>query len=172
MTTATPPQNNPQNNNQPEFAIQRLYSKDLSFEAPNTPVIFKEEWQPELKIDMQTTSTHLEEDIYEVVLAITVTVKSKDKVAFLVEVKQAGIFLLKNFPQEQMGPMLGSVCPTIIFPYAREVISDVVVRGGFPQLCLAPVNFDALYAQHVQNQTGGAAANQTVPASDASADVH
>jgi preprotein translocase subunit SecB len=157
--------------NQPEFAIQRLYAKDLSLEAPNTPLIFKEEWQPELNIDMQTTSTRLEEDIYEVVLAITVTVKSKDKVAFLVEVKEAGIFLLKNFPEDQMGPMLGSVCPTIIFPYAREVISDVVVRAGFPQLCLAPVNFDALYAQHMQNQATGAA-NQAVPQSDEPIDVH
>lgn len=145
-----------QTTNQPEFAIQRLYTKDISFEAPNTPAIFRQDWQPELKVDLQTNSAQVEEDIYEVVLTITATVNSKEKLAFLIEVKQAGIFNIKNFPQDQIAPMLGSVCPSIIFPYLREVISDVVVRGGFPQLVLAPINFDALYQQQTQN-----AANET-----------
>lgn len=140
---------------QPEFGIQRIYTKDISFEAPNTPQIFTQDWQPELKLELQTGSVKLDTDIYEVTLTATATVSSKDKVAFLIEVKQSGIFSLKNFESEQIGPMLGVACPSIIFPYAREVISDVVVRGGFPQLCLAPVNFDALYAQHLEQQTGG-----------------
>lgn len=141
--------------NQPEFAIQKIYTKDLSFEAPNTPQIFQEEWKPELNLNLQTASKDLGESVFEVVLTATVTVKSDTKMAFIVEVQEAGIFTIKNFPKEQMGSVQGSVCPSILFPYAREVISDVVVRGGFPQLCLAPINFDALYAQQVEQQKAG-----------------
>jgi preprotein translocase subunit SecB len=153
-------------NEQPEFGIQRIYTKDISFEAPNTPQIFTQDWQPELKLELQTGTVKLDADIYEVTLTATATVSSKDKVAFLVEVKQSGIFSLKNFASEQIGPMLGVACPSIIFPYAREVISDVVVRGGFPQLCLAPVNFDALYAQHLEQQS------DEKKNSDSSSEVH
>lgn len=131
-----------------EFAIQRLYVKDLSLETPNTPRIFLEPWEPKMHMDLATdSSTILEEGIREVVLTVTITVKIKDKVAFLVEVKQAGIFALKGFSEEQMHHMLGSFCPNILYPYAREVVSDAVMRAGFPQLYLAPVNFDALYEQ-------------------------
>lgn len=136
---------------QPEFAIQRLYVKDLSLEAPNTPKIFLDAWEPQLHMDLATdASLVLDEGMREVVLTVTVTVKIKDKVAFLVEVKQAGIFSLKGFDDQQMHHMLGSFCPNILYPYAREVVTDAVVRAGFPQLYLAPVNFDALYAQHQQ----------------------
>lgn len=132
----------------PEFAIQRLYVKDLSLETPNTPKIFLEAWEPQMNMDLATdASLILEEGIREVVLKVTITVKVKDKVAFLVEVKQAGIFMLKGFTEEQMHHMLGSFCPNILYPYAREVVTDAVVRAGFPQLYLAPVNFDALYEQ-------------------------
>lgn len=141
-----------QHADQPEFAIQRIYTKDLSFESPNSPEVFKHEWKPELKLDLQTRSNQLEEDTYEVILGVTATVSSESKTAFLVEIKQAGIFTLHHFEKDQMGPILGSVCPSIIFPYARERISDVVVNGGFPQLSLAPINFDALYAQHQKQQ--------------------
>lgn len=138
----------------PEFAIQRLYVKDLSVEAPNTPEIFLEEWQPELNMDLGTdASVILDDGVRQVVLTVTVTVKLKDKVAFLVEVKQAGIFSMKGFDEDQMHHMLGSFCPNILYPYAREVVSDAVMRAGFPQLYLAPVNFDALYEQHKEQQT-------------------
>ena len=134
--------------NQPEFAIQRLYVKDLSLETPNSPKIFLDAWEPQLHMDLATdASLVLDEGVREVVLTVTVTVKLKDKVAFLVEVKQAGIFALKGFTDEQHGHMLGSYCPNILYPYAREVVSDAVMRAGFPQLYLAPVNFDALYEQ-------------------------
>lgn len=140
---------------QPEFAIQRLYVKDLSLEAPNTPKIFLEAWEPQLDMDLGTdASLVLEDGLREVVLTVTVTVKIKDKIAFLVEVKQAGIFSLKGFDEQQIHHMLGSFCPNILYPYAREVVTDAVVRAGFPQLYLAPVNFDALYAQHQQQANG------------------
>lgn len=136
---------------QPEFAIQRLYVKDLSVETPNTPHIFLEPWEPNLNMDLATdASLKLDGDLREVVLTVTVTVKIKEKVAFLVEVKQAGIFSMKGFDEQQVHHMLGSFCPNILYPYAREVVTDAVVRAGFPQLYLAPVNFDALYAQHQQ----------------------
>lgn len=137
----------------PEFAIQRLYVKDLSVETPNSPQIFLEEWRPELNMDLNTdASLKLDEGVREVVLTVTVTVKIKDKVAFLVEVKQAGIFSMKGFDEEQTKHMLGSFCPNILYPYAREVVTDAVMRAGFPQLYLAPVNFEALYEQHQKQE--------------------
>lgn len=136
---------------QPEFGIQRLYVKDLSFEAPKSPQIFLEEWQPELEMDIGTKTQVLAEDVHEVVLTVTATVRVKNEVVFLAQVQQGGIFAIKNFPEDQLRPMLGSFCPNILYPYAREVITDIVVKGGFPQLYLAPVNFDALYHQQ-QNQ--------------------
>lgn len=138
--------------NEPEFGIQRLYLKDLSFEAPNSPQVFLDEWQPELDMDLATKANSLGDDNHEVILTVTVTVKMKDKTIFLVEVHQAGIFTIKNFPKNQKRPMLGSFCPNILYPYARETVTDIVVRGGFPQLYLTPVNFDALLEQHEQNQ--------------------
>lgn len=138
---------------QPEFAIQRLYVKDLSLETPNSPKIFLDAWEPQLHMDLATdASLVLDNDVREVVLTVTVTVKIKEKVAFLAEVKQAGIFSLKGFTDEQQHHMLGSFCPNILYPYAREVVSDVVMRAGFPQLYLAPVNFDALYEQSKNNE--------------------
>lgn len=145
----------------PEFNIQRIYTKDLSFEAPSTPQIFQQEWHPELNLELNTHTSVLAEGVHEVVLTVTVTAKSKEKTAFLVEVKEAGIFTIKNFPAEQLPPMLGSICPSILFPYVREVVSEMVVRGGFPPLYLAPVNFEALYAQHVQQQKQKAETAQT-----------
>ncbi|MGE3920692.1 MAG: protein-export chaperone SecB [Gammaproteobacteria bacterium] len=138
--------------NQPEFSIQKIYTKDISFEAPNTPEIFKQDWTPELKLDLQTASLALEAGFYEMVIHVSATVKNKDQVAFIAEVKQAGIFHLKNFPEDQINRVLNVICASIIFPYARETISDMVVRGGFPQLLIAPVNFEMLYAE----QQGGA----------------
>lgn len=153
---------------QPEFAIQRLYVKDLSLETPNSPKIFLEAWEPQLHMDLGTdASLVLDDGIREVVLTVTVTVKIKEKVAFLVEVKQAGVFSLKGFNDQQLHHMLGSFCPNILYPYAREVVSDAVMRAGFPQLYLAPVNFDALYEQSQKGEgsvigdQGSVASNST-----------
>lgn len=141
----TPPNNSTA---QAQFVIQRIYIKDLSFEAPLSPAVFQEEWKPDLNLQLQTSSVKLTDDLHEVVLKATVTVKCNDKVAFLAEVQQAGIFLLQSFPEEQIAGVLGGVCPGILFPYAREAISDLVNRGTFPPLYLSPINFDALYQQH------------------------
>jgi preprotein translocase subunit SecB len=135
---------------QPEFGIQRLYIKDLSFEAPNSPQVFAEQWKPDLHMDLNVANTKLDDGVYEVVLTVTVTVKMEEKGIFIAETQQAGVFTLKSFPEEQVKHMLGSFCPNILYPYAREVVTDVVVKGGFPQLYLAPVNFDALLQQKEQ----------------------
>jgi preprotein translocase subunit SecB len=135
------------NAQKPEFSIQRIYIKDLSYEVPNSPEIFKTEWSPKVELNLEITHKKITDDIYEVVLKLTVTTKLQDKAAFLAEIQQAGIFTLKNFSEKHLDAMLGSFCPNILFPYAREVVSDTVSRGGFPPLYLAPVNFDALYEQ-------------------------
>lgn len=135
-----------------QFSIQKIYTKDLSFETPNTPSIFTAKWEPAVDFNLATNVSPLEQHLFEVTLKVTITVKCADVTAYLVEVNQAGIFALGGFTDQEMGPMMGSFCPNILFPYAREAISDLVTRGGFPQLLLAPVNFDALYAQHLQQQ--------------------
>ncbi|WP_339050393.1 protein-export chaperone SecB [Rickettsiella endosymbiont of Xylota segnis] len=137
---------------QPEFIIQRVYVKDLSLETPHSPQAFQEEWQPELNLQFTMNTSDNGADNHEVVLQITVTAKSKDKTLFLVEVKQAGLFTLKGFTEEQNHQVMSITCPTILFPYAREAVSDLVGRAGFPPLYLAPVNFEALYAQQMQAQ--------------------
>lgn len=141
----------------PKLAIQRVYTKDVSFETPNSPAIFQKEWKPEVKLDLDTRSDKLAEDTYEVVLAVTVTVSVEGQVAFLAEVQQAGIFSLGNLSEQQMAHAIGSFCPTTLFPYARETVANLVSRGSFPQLNLAPVNFDALYASYMQEQAKKAA---------------
>ena len=135
---------------QRQFALQRVYTKDVSFETANSPDIFRVEWKPEMSVNLNSGAKLIAEGVYEVVLMVTVDVKLGDKTAYLVEVHQAGIFGLVNFPEQELGHMLGSYCPNILFPYAREVVSSLVDKGSFPQLLLAPVNFDALYAQHLQ----------------------
>ncbi len=134
---------------QPEFQIQRVYVKDVSFEAPNTPVVFQKEWQPEIKLDMDTQTQVLAQDVYEVSLTLTVTCKLGEETAFLCEVKQAGIFTAANLDAQNLAHCLGAFCPNILFPYARETVASLVSRGSFPQLNLAPVNFDALFASHI-----------------------
>ena len=133
-----------------KFSIQKIYTKDVSFESPNSPKVFTGKWEPSINFNLGTHVLPLDDSMYEIALTVTITVKNDDLTAYLVEVNQAGIFLLGNFTDAEMGPMLGSFCPNILFPYAREAISDLATRGGFPQLLLAPVNFDALYSQHLQ----------------------
>ncbi len=142
-----------------QFGIQKIYVKDISFESPNAPSCFTEQWEPEVKLELNTAGNGIGDDLYEVVLSLTVTADNADKPAFLAEVQQAGIFVLNGFSEEDISGMLGSFCPNILFPYARETVSDLVIRGGFPQLLLAPVNFDALYAQHLQEQQGSQVLN-------------
>jgi len=136
--------------NQQQFALQKIYVKDLSFETPKSPAVFTEEWKPDVNIELDTKGKQIAEDVHEVVLGITVTVKVGDSTAYLAEIHQAGIFTIKGFPENELGAMLGSYCPNVLFPYAREVISDLVTKGGFPQFLLAPVNFDAVYREHLQ----------------------
>jgi len=139
-----------------QFAIQRLYVTDMSFEAPGLAKLANSEWKPQMNLDLQTKSKEVGNDSHEVILRVTVTVKNEDETAFLAEVQQAGVFTIKDFVEDQIKHTLGSFCPNILYPYAREAITDMVGRGGFPQLVLAPVNFDALYAQQKsqeENQT-------------------
>ncbi|RZQ54104.1 protein-export chaperone SecB [Pseudoalteromonas phenolica] len=140
----------------PQFTIQRIYIKDVSFETPNSPAIFQKEWTPEVKLDMDTRSNKLDEGIFEVVLALTVTASIGEETAFLCEIQQAGIFQIAELEELQMAHMLGAFCPNILFPYAREAVAGLVNKGTFPQLNLAPVNFDALFAQYMQQRAAQA----------------
>lgn len=150
----------PQENQGAQFALQRIYCKDISFETPNSPAIFQKEWKPEIKLDIDTRSAKLDDITYEVVLSITVTAKIEEQTAFLCEVQQAGVFAIGNIPDAQRAHTLGSFCPNMLFPYARETISNLVNRGTFPPLNLAPVNFDAIFAAYVQKRQAEAQAQQ------------
>jgi preprotein translocase subunit SecB len=143
----------------PQFAIQRIYTKDISFETPNSPDIFKKEWKPEVQLDLDTKSTKIDNDLYEVVLAVTVTAKIGEETAFLCEVQQAGIFTIGDMPEQNKAHMMGAFCPNTLFPYARETISNLVNRGTFPALNLAPVNFDAIFAAYLQKRAQKAQEN-------------
>ena len=143
--------------NQAQFALQRIYIKDASFEAPNAPASFTKEWKPEIKLDLNSGARKLDEQHFEVSVKVTVTATNADETAFLVELEQAGLFTMANIPEEQLKPMLGAMCPNILFPYLRESIDSPVVKGGFPALMLAPVNFDALYQQRLQQEQQKAA---------------
>ncbi|MBF6059074.1 MULTISPECIES: protein-export chaperone SecB [Thiomicrorhabdus] len=136
------------------FVIQKIYTKDVSFESPNTPELFTTEFQPELSVDLNVESKGLEENIFHVAVRVTVTTKIEGSTAFLCEVSQAGIFTLAGFSEAELGYMLGAQCPNVLFPYAREVVSDLVTRGGFPQLLLEPVNFEMMYHEHMQKAQG------------------
>jgi len=146
-----------------QFAIQRIYIKDLSFESPATPAVFKKQWQPQVSVDLNTKSSAVDsEGNYEVVLSLTITAKVEEDTAFLIEIHQAGIFYAKGFEGEELRRILGTAAPNILFPYARETIDSVCIKGAFPALMMAPVNFDAVY-QRAQEQAqassdGGAAA--------------
>lgn len=146
---------------QGSFSIHKIYVKDVSFETPHSPLIFQEEWQPSVNMDLANTARDMGEYYYEVVLTVTVTVTSSGKTVYLAEVQQAGIFHMEGFPDEALGHLTGISCPNILFPFAREMISDLVMRGGFPQLLLAPVNFEALYMQQQQKQAEQDAGEKT-----------
>ena len=138
--------------NERQFSIQRIYTKDISFETPNSPLVFTQEWKPEINVTLNTNTTKLDGDAVEVILTVNVEAKHADKTSFLVELQQAGIFHVSGFSDEELSPLLLIGAPTALFPYAREAISDLVTRGSFPQFVLQPVNFEALYAQQMQSQ--------------------
>ena len=141
---------------QPTFGIEKIYVKDLSLEIPGAPQIFIQRDAPQVSIELTNAPSKLEEGVYEVVITVTVTSKLQDKTVFLVEVAQAGIFQIRNVPQENIEMILGVTCPNILFPYAREAVSDLVTRGGFPPVLLNPINFEALYAQQKQQAAASA----------------
>lgn len=140
-----------------QFSLQRIYIKDLSFEVPKSPEIFRKEWAPKIEMQLGTGHTHLEGDFHEVSLRITVTAQVEDEVAFIAEVEQAGIFLVQGLDEASHAHALGSFAPSLLFPYAREAMDNLVVKGSFPALMLAPVNFDAIYAQELQRREAAAA---------------
>lgn len=146
MATAEP--------SQPSFQIEKIYIKDLSLELPNAPQIFLQAESPQLEIQVRNEGQKFADALYEVVVTVTVTARVGEKTLFLAEAAQAGIFSLRQIPEADVAPLLGIACPNILYPYVRESISDMVTRAGFPPVLLAPVSFEALYAQRNQAQSG------------------
>ena len=144
---------------QPGFGIEKLYVKDASIEVPNAPQIFTERTAPQVNVELGNAAQKLDEGIFEVAIKVTVTAKIGDKTAFLVEATQAGIFAIRNVPAENLEPILAVTCPNILFPYAREAVSDMVTRAGFAPVLLNPINFEALYMQQKQQAENAAKAN-------------
>lgn len=140
----------------PQLALQAVYLKDCSYEAPNGPRV-EGEWNPQINLDLHTGANTLAPEAREVVLTVTVSAKQGETTLFLVEVKQAGVFLIRNLPEPELKRAIASICPSVLFPYARAAVSHLVTQGGFPQFLLPPVNFDALYAQSAEK--GQAASN-------------
>jgi preprotein translocase subunit SecB len=141
-----------------QFAMQRIYTKDISLESPATPDVFKKQWQPQVSVDLGTKSDKIDESgNYEVVLTLTITAKIEEQTAFLIEVQQAGIFLITGFSPEDLRRVVGTAAPNILFPYARECIDNLCVKSGFPPLMLAPINFDAMYQQALAQAEAGQA---------------
>jgi preprotein translocase subunit SecB len=138
------------------FQIEKIYVKDLSLEIPNAPQAFMQQAQPQLEVRIDTAAAPFGDGYYEATVSATVTAKAGERTLFLAEAVQAGIFQLRNVPPEDLNPLLGVACPTILFPYLRETISDLVIRGGFPPVLLAPVSFEAIYMQRLQAQQQGA----------------
>ena len=141
---------------QPVFSIEKIYVKDLSIELPNAPEVFLDQAAPEIEIQLNTQGKSIDDGLFEVVLTVTATAKRSDKTMFLVEAGQAGIFQIRGVADSDLEPILAVACPNILFPFARETISDSVNRAGFPPLILAPVNFEALYQQRMAQQQQGA----------------
>jgi preprotein translocase subunit SecB len=144
---STNPTGNGNGGSQRQFTMHQLYIKDLSLESPNSPAVFSEQFQPEMKLNLQSSNKPLGSDLYEVVLQLSVHATVKDKSLFLIELQQAGIFQIIGYSAEEIKPILGAACPSTLFPFAREVIYSLVGRSGFPPLVLQPINFEALYVQ-------------------------
>jgi preprotein translocase subunit SecB len=145
------------------FQIEKIYVKDLSLEIPHAPKIFTEQVAPEVQVQINTEADAFTEGYYEVVVTATVTAKMGERTLFLAEATQAGIFAVRNVPPTELGPLLGIACPTVLFPYLRETMSDMITRGGFPPLLLSPLSFEALYIQQQQQQQENAGSPQPGP---------
>lgn len=141
-----------QENNQPMFNMDKIYVKDLSLEIPHAPQIFLERENPQIDVQLHTSAASIDDGVFEVTVTATVTAKLGEKVMFLIEAKEAGIFTLRNLPDAEMEPVLAVMCPNILFPYLREVVSDVAVRAGFAPVMLNPINFEVLYQQQKAQQ--------------------
>jgi len=138
---------------QPNFGIQKTYVKDLSFETPMGVKVFAQQgFQPQIQMDVNTRGTPVAENQHEIVLTLTITAKVEEETAFIIELQQAGLFAASGFQEEQLRHVLGAVCPNFLFPYAREAVDNLAVRGGFPPLALAPIDFDGLYRQQLAQQ--------------------
>jgi preprotein translocase subunit SecB len=135
---------------QPVFAIEKIYVKDLSVEVPNAPEIYLEREAPAVEVNITTNGRQVQPGLFEVALTITLTAKLKEKTVFLVEATEAGLFQIRNVPEQDIAPLLGIACPNTLFPYLREVVSDTTLRAGFTPVVLAPMNFEALYQQQIQ----------------------
>jgi preprotein translocase subunit SecB len=146
---------------QRQFLVQRIYTKDISFEAPNTPQLFQENWSPEINVGLGSEVNKVNEELLELVLKVSVEAKHEDKTVFLVEIQQAGLFAIQGFNEQEADALMGVAAPNVLFPYAREVVSDLVTRGSFPQFVLQPVNFEAIYAQQRQAKAAQAADSNT-----------
>ena len=141
------------------LTIGKIYVKDFSFESPQTPGIFKSgDWSPQTNLNLRSSHTAVDDDLHEVVLTITIDAKEGEKTLFLVELHQAGLFEVSGYGQEEMGAIIGSFCPNILFPYARESIAGIIQKGGFPEFVLQPINFDALYMQSLQQRAEASSA--------------
>lgn len=155
MAEQTPAATNGAAAPQRQLALQKIYVRDVSFEVPNAPGVYQEEGQPQVQLNLSHKANQIGEGAFEVVLTLTVTCTLNERTAYLAEVQQSGAFAAIGFPQDELSAVLGSYCPNVLFPYARQVVSDLVQNGGFPPLLLQPINFDALYAEQVQRAAGG-----------------
>jgi len=162
----------PQQATMPVFSIEKIYLKDLSLEAPGAPQIFSERESPKIDVNIHNAARALSPGLYEVVLTATITAKHGDRTAFLVEVKQAGVFQIRNIPGEDMDPVLAIACPNILFPYVRETVSSVISRAGFPPFLLNHLSFEMLYQQHLQQRQQGELQPQGAPPADAGPASH
>ena len=150
-----------QQSTEKRLGIVKMYVKDFSFESPQAPGIFNmQEWNPQTNLNMRSSHTAINESLHEVVLTVTIDAKGQEdeKTLFLVELQQAGLFEISGYGEQEMGALIGSFCPNVLFPYARESIATIVQKGGFPEFVLQPINFDALYQQSLQQQSQEAAA--------------
>lgn len=144
-----------------QIGIQKIYVKDFSFESPQSPAVFSgNDWKPQTNLNLSSSHSVIQDNLNEVLLTITVEAKQDDKTLFLTEIQQAGLFHIAGYTEEELGAVIGSFCPSILFPYAREAIASVISRGGFPEFLLQPINFDALYAQSMQQADGDSSAEK------------
>lgn len=153
----------PNQQQQGQFQLQRIYLKDLSYEAPKTPDMFRLDWKPDVNLEVNASSAIVEGEVHEVVLKVTITVKNQDKVAFLIELQQAGLFTISGFEGMQLEHITKGLCPNILFPYARETVSDLVARGTFPQFLLQPINFEGAFLEQMRQQQAQAGGEAPAP---------